>query len=313
MKLVAIDVGNTNIKLVLVNLSNDQVIKKITVPTQKKVSSEYKKKVTDRISQDLIETNSRKEVKDVFLISVVPELNNLLKEIFWKLLAKKIIVFKPSMIGLDDNKPCGHDLIALGFGAMKISSSFVIVSMGTATVFITSWRNVPQGVVIAPGLKVSEKILIQNKPSLKETKNYRFSNGLFTKNDQEAAKIGIILGHVGMIRYIVKKISTKLNNKVPVLITGGDSFYLQEYLDVNQDKNNWWWVIDGVDLQNCHDDNRLIMWLPDLIVTGILRIYRINQSRLMSLIIKTITFFIKLKTQISLKWQKIRNKEEVTN
>ena len=276
MKLITVDIGNTNIKLRLVVLKGNKIEQKITISTKKNNSSQYQNLIEKKIKEDLLPSNL-KEVKDIFLISVVPQLNNLVSSVFWKLLQKKVIIFKPSMIGLKDDESCGHDLIALSVGAMKISSSSIVVSLGTATVFITIWKNEPQGVIIHPGLEISKKGLIANSSEIKKLNNYDFQT-LLTKNEEEGAKIGLLLSHIGMIEEIITKIWKELGKKVPVLITGGNYRYLKKHL------NNQW-----------------INEVPDLVTMGMVRIYKTYQSRIMSFLIKCTIFFFRAKSWIKTK------------
>lgn len=266
MKLITIDIGNTNIKCALVDLKSDQVVKTVTIPTQKNITDAYQKLISDQITKTLIQKTLNSEIIDVFLVSVVPKLNGLLSEIVKKIFNKQLLIFQPSMVGLDNNAPCGHDLIVLGLGAMEISSSSIIVSLGTATVFITTHKRSPKGVIIAPGLGVIKNALVNNV-GVGDFEDYHFEK-LFTTNDQQGAIIGSVFGHVGMIKYTVQSIFKALGKQVPVFITGGNRRHLQKEMG----------NVAG------------FIWVPDLLMLGMLRVYKIQRSKLMSFLIKSFVF-----------------------
>lgn len=280
MKLIVVDIGNTNIKIALVDLTTNEINKKLTLPTKKDNPKDYEGFISKQIKKQLIANVEQKIIKDVFLISVVPKVNSVLVQIFQELVNKTTIVFKPSMVGLNDNEPCGHDSIALWFGANKIANRFIIISMGTATVFLTT-DFMPKGVIIASGLEINKKSLLKEGILTKDFKKCTFKNVL-TKNPEEGSQIGLLWGHVGMVEYIIDRIWARLGKKVVVLFTGGNYLHLKKYLRKDS----------------------MFKVMPNLVISGMVEIYKIRDSWWKTLLSKTIGLFSRFWISLTHPWTK---------
>ena len=156
------DIGNTETKICLVN-SKNQIIKRINLKTKNinmnLLNKSLKKKNLKRI-----------EIEKCLFSSVVPKSFKMIKFFFQKFYKIKCLELKNlplnHLIKIKVNKKqVGSDRIANVLGVLNKNKNYIILDFGTATTFDVLINNVYHGGVIAPGVSLSLKTLI-NKATL---------------------------------------------------------------------------------------------------------------------------------------------------
>jgi len=213
------DIGNTDTKICLIN-SKHKIIKKIIFPSKninklillKKFNIIFKKKY-------LIE-------KSLFC-SVVPDQFRLIKNILEKKFKVKCIELKSLNLNKImkikvNRKQIGSDRLANSISVMSQNKNFIIIDLGTATTFDVVIKNQYHGGVIAPGINLSLKDLI-DKATLIPSLNLKKITKVIGKNTITAVRSGFFWGYIGLINNIIDLIKAETNKTFNVVITGGFS------------------------------------------------------------------------------------------
>ena len=238
--LLAIDIGNSTIYFG--GIENGEVNKTFRIRTEKnKLADEYV-----ILIKESLEINFDINCFDGAIISsVVPEITEEIEKAIYKILNIKAVVVKrdvdaPFKIVSECLRDLGADLIADSAGAMsKYPCPIMILDMGTATTCTVINRNSEFcGGMICPGLKTGARALISAASQLGEFTlgNPKEAVGIKTT---ECINAGVIYGHSAMINGLRKRVEEETNEKYTVVITGGNSDYVIDYIDkdIVQDKN----------------------------------------------------------------------------
>ena len=254
--LLAVDVGNTNIVLGLFH--KDELKMSWRISTDKNKSAD---ELGILIAQ-LFEYNklSLEMVSDVIISSVVPSIMYSLQHMSLKYCKCEAIVIGPGIktgmnVKYDNPKQVGADRIVNAVaGYKKYGGPLIIVDFGTATTFCAITEDFKYlGGTIAPGIKISSDALYQNAAKLTKVELVK-PDRVICKNTTESIQSGVLLGYVGLVEYIVKRMKKEL--KAPnakVIATGGLASMISEETD----------CIDHID--------RL------LTLEGLLYIYKLNR------------------------------------
>ena len=238
--LLAIDIGNTTIYFGL--LQNDEVIKTFRMSTRKDIlSDEYVIKI-----KEVLETNIElSKIDSVILSSVVPEITLEVENAIKKILNLDVVILKrdiKSAFNLTEERfnELGADLIADSMGAIaKYGTPDLVFDMGTATTcsVINEDGNF-EGCIICPGIKTSMNALIGNASQLASF-NLGNPKKVVGNTTVDCINSGVIYGHSEMINGLRKKVEEETGKKYNVVLTGGNSDYVSNYVDedIIQDKN----------------------------------------------------------------------------
>ncbi len=210
------DIGNTEAKICLVN-SNFIITKKVILKTSL-IKKSYVEKVF--ISRGI----KKKIIKKALISSVVPKAY---KEIFnfcqkrkikcvelKKLNLKSFLKIKPNF------NQVGSDRLANAIGMINKNKNFIIIDFGTATTFDVINKNEYLGGVIAPGVNLSLKNLIDGASLIPLINLTKISN-VVGKNTKSAVKSGFYWGYSGLINNLIKLILKETKKKYKVILTGG--------------------------------------------------------------------------------------------
>ena len=207
--LLAIDVGNSNVKIGLLN-ETGRVCAKMRISSQlRRTADEY-----DIFIRQFVQKSgcSWPDVEGIVISSVVPLITEELG-IFLANCARKphIIVGPDAKSGLkiatDHPEELGADLLANALGAVHLSGggSCIAIAFGTATTCSAVNENMElQGVAIAPGVETALTSLVQNTALLGQTK-IEMPCSAIGRNTEEAIRAGIVLGQLGAVEYIVRR------------------------------------------------------------------------------------------------------------
>lgn len=254
--LLAVDVGNTNIVLGL--FKKDELIMNWRISTDKSKSADELGMLIGQLFSynDL----SLSMVSDVIISSVVPSIMYSLQHMSSKYCECEAIVIGPGIktgmnVKYDNPKQVGADRIVNAVaGFKKYGGPLIIVDFGTATTFCAINENYEYlGGSIAPGIKIASDALYQKAAKLTKVELVK-PDRVICKNTNESIQAGVLLGYVGIVEYIVRRMKKEL--KAPnakVIATGGLATMIAEETD----------IIDHID--------RL------LTLEGLLYIYKMNR------------------------------------
>ena len=213
------DIGNTETKICLIN-SNKKIIKKIQLNTKKINYSLLKKSLSDLKLKD-------KKIKKCLFCSVVPKSFDLIKKFLMKDYKIKCSELKnlnlQKLIQIKVNyKQIGSDRLANALGVMNNKDNFIILDFGTATTFDVLVKNMYQGGVIAPGVKISLNTLT-DKASLIPNINLKKTKKIIGLNTTNAVRAGFFWGYTGLIDNVINLIKKETKKSFKIIITGGFS------------------------------------------------------------------------------------------
>ena len=164
-------------------------------------------------------------LKNAIISSVVPKTFNQIKKIFYSLYKVNCIELKKlnlsRLINIKVNKKeIGSDRLANAISVLNKKTNYIVVDFGTATTFDVINKDNYLGGVIAPGVNLSLKNLINNASLIPNIKLHK-SNSIIGKNTKQAVLSGFFWGYKGLINGIISKIKKKTNQKYKIIFTGG--------------------------------------------------------------------------------------------
>ena len=215
------DIGNTNIKLNF-NIKGKEYYVAFETSENYSVDSFY----------NLLPIEVKdKEISTVMICSVVPSRLNTIQGMskkYWQI--NPTVLKFPVKTGLKlkaiDPKSVGADLVSLAAFVSSKTDNGIMVNMGTATTITHIKDKTLLGVVIAPGLKTSMNALLNNTAKLNDLELYVPKNKSLGNTTDEALSIGVIKGHIHMIKGLVSDIDKNAN----VFLSGGNSRTIKEFL-----------------------------------------------------------------------------------
>jgi len=222
--LLAFDVGNTNI--VIGVYKEGELTNFWRMSTDNKKSSDELGMFVNQVFAH--EGLKLEDVTDVIISSVVPSIMYSLEHMARKYVDKEAIVVGPGIktgmnVKYDNPRQVGADRIVNGVAAFKkYGGPVIVVDFGTATTFCAITDKCEYlGGSIMPGIKISSDALVQKAAKLTRVELVQPSR-VICKNTTESIQAGIILGYVGSVDYIVKRMKKELNApNAQVIATGG--------------------------------------------------------------------------------------------
>jgi type III pantothenate kinase len=235
------DIGNTETKICLVN-SKNKITQRLNLKT-KSININLLKKSFKKINSTKI------QIKKCLFSSVVPKSFKIIKIYFEKFYSVKCFELKNlrlnHLIKIKVNKKqVGSDRIANALGVLNEKKNHIILDFGTATTFDVLIKNVYHGGVIAPGVNLSLKTLI-NRASLIPKLNLKKTNKVIGLNTVSAVRSGFFWGYNGLIDNIISLIKKETKKSFKIIITGGFSHLFKNSLK-SKVKVNTDITIDGL-------------------------------------------------------------------
>ena len=255
--LLAIDIGNTNIKIGV--FDGDELKATWNVATGiHRTTDEY-----GGVLLNLMELKkvSPSEITGVALCSVVPPLLPAFVELCTKYLHSEALVVEAGVktgmrIRLDNPREVGSDRVVDAVAAQHLyGKPLIIVDLGTATTFsVVSQEGDYLGGAIAPGIVIATEALYTRTAALPRIRLNRPEQAI-GRNTVTAMQSGVIFGHVGLIEGMIQRIEQELGSKAKVIATGGQAYFLAQEIP----------AIEIVD--------------PDLTLIGLRLIYEMNKEQ----------------------------------
>lgn len=222
--LLAIDIGNTNIKYGI--YEGDNLVASFRVSSRlSRTADEYGSVLINLLASKGLKTS---DVSGVIMSSVIPSLNYTICH-----MCEYFFDISPLMVGpgiktglnvkADNPKEVGADIIVNCVSAFtKYGGPIIVIDFGTATTFDVVTENCELiGVAIAPGIKTALEGLTKNTAQL-PTIELEAPKSVIGKNTKTSMQSGLIFGFAGLVNNIVKKMKKELKNpNVKVVATGG--------------------------------------------------------------------------------------------
>jgi type III pantothenate kinase len=250
--LLAVEVGNTNIKFGLFEM--ESAAAGTLVHTWRSVTNHLQ--TGDDLAalvDSMLRVNNvtRSAVKRVVVSNVVPQLYRALIGMAERYLGCRpqfLSAARQSLVPVKTRhaSELGADLIGGAIGAVaKYGAPIIVVQFGTATTFAAINANGEYlGTAIAPGVEVSVDALIGRAAKLMNVPLVKPESaiGIDTATSLQS---GIILGFVGQVEYMIAQFRKELGTKARAVATGGLLDLIAPHTDVFELKDERL-VLDGL-------------------------------------------------------------------
>ncbi|HEX3670716.1 MAG TPA: type III pantothenate kinase [Candidatus Cybelea sp.] len=221
--LLAIDVGNTETKLGC--FSGSDLMKTWRVTTElRRTPDEYGVFFTQLFATSDL---APKSIDAIAIASVVPQLDPVLESACARFFGVAPRFLKPQAqrlitVATENPAEVGADLVAAAVGGReRFGAPLIVVSFGTATVFIAVSRAGEYlGVAIAPGIAISIEALIGRTAKLPQIALDAPARAI-GRNTVEALQSGIVYGFAGQTEAIVARLRAEMGIDARVVATGG--------------------------------------------------------------------------------------------
>ncbi len=221
--LLAIDVGNTETKVGCFTGERLGSTWRLTTDPHR-TPDECAMLLTQLLRDDDIALDG---VEAAVVASVVPKLDAALAAACKRSFGVEAVFLEPHrqrVIPVRTERPeeVGADLIAMAIGGRaKYGAPLIIVSYGTATVFMAiSPSGEYSGVAIAPGIQISIDALVGRAAKIPQIalETPRTALG---KNTVEALQAGFVYGFVGQSEALITRMRAEMGVEARVVATGG--------------------------------------------------------------------------------------------
>ena len=175
-----------------------------------------------------------KKIDKIIFSSVVPNVFKNIKRFIKKKFKLEVKELKQinlkKILTVDVNmKQVGSDRLANAISLINGKDNFIILDFGTATTFDVVLKNRYKGGIIAPGVNLSLKTLVEKAKLIPNTKLTKIKD-IIGKNTQNAVRSGFYWGYQGLIENIINLIKRKNKRNFKIIFTGGLSHLYKDIL-----------------------------------------------------------------------------------
>ena len=222
--LLAIDVGNTNIKYGV--FDGKKLVASFRVSSRiNRTADEYGSVLVGLLSDSSLK---KTDIDGVIISSVIPSLNYTICHMCEFFFGITPIMIGPGVktglnIKADNPREVGADIIVNSVSAFhKYGGPLIVIDFGTATTFdVISEKGELLGVIIAPGIKTSLEGLVSKTAQLPMIE-LDAPKTVIGKNTKHCMQSGVIFGFAGLVDNIVNKVKKELGiSDIKVVATGG--------------------------------------------------------------------------------------------
>lgn len=222
--LLAIDLGNTNIKYGVFN--GGKLVASFRVSSRiSRTADEYGSVLVGLLSDSGIK---KSDIDGIIFSSVIPALNYTICHMCEYFFGISPLIIGPGIktglnIKAENPREVGADIIVNSVSAYnKYGGPIVVIDFGTATTFdVINEKCELVGVVIAPGIKTSLEGLVSKTAQLPMVE-LDAPKTVIGKNTKHCMQSGIIFGFAGLVDNILRKIKRELGvDELKVVATGG--------------------------------------------------------------------------------------------
>ena len=231
MKLL-LDIGNTNITIGIFDKGKWQHIWRLE--TKKDEPALY---YSLKLNNLLWEAGINAGDIDYSVFStVVPELKDVFSELLFKLNKKEPVILDRDIyskldIHISNPFEIGSDLVANAVAAHHLyKDDIIIVDFGTALTFtVLDSDGTIAGINIAPGVKTAIDALVNNTSQLPKVE-LEFPLIPLGSNTVEAIQNGVLVGYIGLVKYMIKVIKNYKEKDYKTVTTGGLASLISPHL-----------------------------------------------------------------------------------
>lgn len=221
MKILAVDIGNTNINFGI--FSKNTIVKKFLIPTK-----DYNFK---KLQKFLLASS----VKDTIICSVVPKATGIVEKDLKSITGKPAYILGKDVFAPIKNlyrKPnqVGQDRLVNAYAGVKfLAAPLIAVDFGTAITFDIIAKNGQYlGGMIIPGLNLSLNALFEKTALLPKIK-LEAPREFIGKDTKNSILSGIVYGFAALTDELVKRIKEKIGCNAKVIATGGNIDLISRY------------------------------------------------------------------------------------
>src|SRR5688500_1204955 len=235
--LLAIDAGNTNVVVALVD--GDQIKARWRIATDaRRTADEYAVWLHQLLE---LEGYGRDDVDRVIIATVVPRaLHNLevLSQKYFKvdpLIAGEGKAAWPIALDVDEPQNVGADRALNVIAAhAKHPGDLIVIDFGTATTFdVVDFSGAYKGGIIAPGINLSLDALVSAAAKLPRIAIAAPQDeSVVGRTTETQMLIGVYWGYVAMIEGLVARLKAEIGRPVKVVATGGLAILFDKNTDV---------------------------------------------------------------------------------
>lgn len=247
MKLLTIDIGNTNITLGL--FEGDQLGPRWRVSTvHKRTADEYGLQILDMFRHEGLDIST---IDGAIMASVVPPLTSTFVQACQRYLNLDLLVVDAGVktgvrIRYEDPRQVGADRVVDAAAVIKLyDGPACVVDFGTATTFdAIDSKGDYLGGAIAPGIEIAADALYQRAAKLPRVDLVRPTSAI-GRNTPNAMQSGLLFGYVGLVEGMVERFRAELGPDMKVIATGGLANIIAKETDII-DVIAPWLTLDGL-------------------------------------------------------------------
>lgn len=224
MNIIAVDIGNTNIRVGLFIDDEEKLIESIPGKSRTKLA----KCLKSAWEQIPVAESSKEGKRDGVIVvsSVKPAWTKLVEEIAQKDFGEKLYIIGkdiplPMTCWVDEPDKVGTDRVVSAAAAYDVvAAAVVVVDFGTAvTIDLVDENGIFRGGVICPGFEISAKALKEHTAQLPEIKITKPA-GPYGKNTAAAINCGIYYSAIGALQEIIRRYAEEIGKWPQTVITG---------------------------------------------------------------------------------------------
>lgn len=235
--IMAMDVGNTNIKLGLFQTGGELIqVARLATDTLK-TSDEYGLQIIGIFQYAGLELH---QVEGIIMSSVVPSVNYTLEHMCQTFFGRTPLILGHGVktgivLRYDNPKELGSDRIASAVAALKKYGGPVIaIDFGTATSFnCVNEKGEFLGGAIMPGVRSSLTALVSQTSRLPNIE-LQVPERVIGRNTVENMQAGLLYGYVGAVERIISRMVQEMGGSPTVVATGGMSRMIAKECDAIQ-------------------------------------------------------------------------------
>lgn len=221
--LLTVDIGNTNVVVGL--FTGDEPVQRWRLASDtRRTADEYGALLLRLFDQAGVRPQ---DVSDSVLVSVVPTLATTIHQMTERFLGHDALIVHAGLdlgiaIGYENPREVGADRLCDAVAAATLyGTPAIVIDFGTATTFnaITADGEYLGG-AIAPGVDLTTRALFQAAAQLPLIDLVRPGRAI-GRSMVESMQSGIILGYVGLVEGLVKRIAAELDGSPKIIATGG--------------------------------------------------------------------------------------------
>lgn len=218
--IVALNVGNTHVAYAVVEGAELNATGRVATPAE---DGAYRLEML--LDELLGHSDDDSTGLELVVASVVPTVTSALRDLavrrgFELLVADERTV--PITMRVDAPGTAGHDRLVNAYAAARLHGvPAIVVDLGTATTFdVVAADGAFLGGAIAPGVGLGVDALAQRTAQLPRVPIVLPPEPI-GRSTVEAIQSGTVLGHVGMVTFLLQAMSHQLADKPRVVLTGG--------------------------------------------------------------------------------------------